>query len=74
MFMAKFSCNLDKTVIFREAIQKNLFLFGFLEGGGVMSKTKLFEELLCLDIFQKEGGGGRAQRQFEKNSHIIFFF
>ena len=21
-----------------------------------MSKTKLFEELLCLDIFQKEGG------------------
>ena len=23
-----------------------------------MSETKFFEELLCLDIFQKEGGGG----------------
>ena len=37
--------------------KKNLFLFGFFQkGGGVMSEPKLFKELLCLDIFQEEGG------------------
>ena len=41
----------------REAIRKkNLFLFVFFQKGGVMSETKLFEELLCLEIFQEEGG------------------
>ena len=42
--------------VLREAItRKNLLQFRILpKGGGVMSETKLFEELLCLDIFQEE--------------------
>ena len=35
----------------------NTIFWFFSKGGGVMSETKLFEELLCLDIFQEEGGG-----------------
>ena len=31
-----------------------------------MSETKLFEELLCLDIFQKEGGGLPNSKVFEE--------
>ena len=31
-----------------------------------MSETKLFEELLCLDIFQEEGGGLPNSKVFEE--------
>ena len=31
-----------------------------------MSETKLFKELLCLDIFQKEGGGLPNSKVFEE--------
>ena len=36
--------------------KKSVSVCFFSKGGEVMSETKLFEELLCLDIFQKEGG------------------
>ena len=38
----------------------------FFQKGGVMSETKLFEELLCLDIFQEEGGGLPNSKVFEE--------
>ena len=37
--------------------KKSVSVWFFSKGGGVMSETKLFEELLCLEIFQEEGGG-----------------
>ena len=41
----------------REAFQKkSVSVWFFSKGGGVMSETKLFEDLLCLDIFQEEVG------------------
>ena len=37
--------------------KKSVFFCFFSKGGVVMSETKLFEEFLCLEIFQEEGGG-----------------
>ena len=36
---------------------KICFCLVFFKRGGVMSETKLFEVLLCFEIFQEEGGG-----------------